>query len=412
MRKMLLNLSESLPNLVRAKYKEAKASEALVFSPTEVDVIRTSAGIPFQLRYCPSLAKKPEPHKEKKKDNEEPKKEKFDPFDNPSPSLFITDIPSSTTAKPSHLLVLNKFPVIQNHFIIATKENKPQTHRLEEDDLEATYACLKAWEQDGEDENQEADSTTQEKNSEKRLFAFFNSGNNSGASQPHRHIQFLPVEDMREDKRADQKEGPTWDLLVDTILSNGVPTSSSLLPSLSTNKPIITTNTIEGVIHHPALPFLHFAHRFTSSSPSGPQLLQMYNKLYNLALEAMQNVTSNNTPTTTQSPDILSIQTPQEETDLPISYNLAMTTSGMAILPRRSEGSTLHDEDGSQAGYVQLNGTALGGTLMVKYAKEWDVLRNKSEAKLDGILSAIGIPNPSLYPTPPPVASASASASL
>jgi ATP adenylyltransferase len=98
--------------------------------------------------------------------------------------------------------VLNKFPIIAEHFILATKSNKQQTHVLEQEDLEATYACLKAW-RDGTGSKQE------------RLFAFFNSGEHSGASQPHRHLQFLPVQSMREG-------GVTsgWHLLTDFILSN------------------------------------------------------------------------------------------------------------------------------------------------------------------------------------------------
>jgi sulfate adenylyltransferase (ADP) / ATP adenylyltransferase len=60
-----------------------------------------------------------------------------------------------------------------------------------------------------------------------------------------------------------------------------------------------------------------------------------------------------------------------------------MTTSGMAICPRRS--------DGSDVGYVELNGTLLGGTLMVKNEEEWDILRTQPE-KLTFILNAIGLP--------------------
>jgi diadenosine tetraphosphate (Ap4A) HIT family hydrolase len=146
----------------------------------------------FQLRFCPSLAKKPIPKLEKPTPT--PKKH-FDPFDDPSPDLHITDIPLTA---PTHLLVLNKFPIIAGHFILATKTNKQQTHILEQDDLEATYACLKAWGAEGK---------------QKRLFAFFNSGEHSGASQPHRHLQFLPVENMR-----DHEEANGWDLLIDLIL--------------------------------------------------------------------------------------------------------------------------------------------------------------------------------------------------
>jgi ATP adenylyltransferase len=144
--KMLLGLSEPLPSLVESKFKAARGSEALIFSSTKIAIIRTTAGVPvrhvsayavptntkqFQLRYCPALGKKPVPRKDVIPKN------KFDPFENPSRELFITDLPSTN---PSHILVLNKYPVIANHFILATKTNKKQTHVLEEDDLAATYA--------------------------------------------------------------------------------------------------------------------------------------------------------------------------------------------------------------------------------------------------------------------------------
>jgi ATP adenylyltransferase len=146
------------------------------------------------LRFCPTLAKKPT----SKHDDSVPRK-KIDPFENPPPALHIIDIPATS---PSHLLVLNKFPIIAEHFILATKLNKQQTLVLEQDDLEATYACLKAWQ----------DETS---NMQKRLFAFFNSGEHSGASQPHRHLQFLPVENMR---NGEVTSG--WELLIDLILSS------------------------------------------------------------------------------------------------------------------------------------------------------------------------------------------------
>jgi ATP adenylyltransferase len=107
--------------------------------------------------------------------------------------------------------VLNKFPIIAEHFIIATKSNKKQTYVLEQDDLEATYACLKAW-HDGTGSKQ------------RRLFAFFNSGDHSGASQPHRHLQFLPIDSMLEDEVTS-----SWDLLIDLILSNGISEVKSTL---------------------------------------------------------------------------------------------------------------------------------------------------------------------------------------
>jgi sulfate adenylyltransferase (ADP) / ATP adenylyltransferase len=41
--------------------------------------------------------------------------------------------------------VLNKFAIVPEHFILATTAFAPQTHLLEKEDLEATWACLQAY---------------------------------------------------------------------------------------------------------------------------------------------------------------------------------------------------------------------------------------------------------------------------
>ncbi|CBX94761.1 hypothetical protein IAQ61_009422 [Plenodomus lingam] len=344
---MLLGLSEGLPSLVEAKFLAAKASASLLFSPTEVAIIRTSTGIPFQLRYCPTLAKKPVP-----KHAESTPSQKIDPFDNPPAALHVADIP---VTNPSHLLVLNKFPIIAEHFILATKSNKKQTHLLEQDDLEATYACLEAWRDESASK-------------QKRLFAFFNSGEHSGASQPHRHVQFLPLEKMREKEAVG-----SWDLLIDTILS---------APKADLQ------GDYDGLCQHPNLPFLHFAQAF-ETEPSGSQLLQTYSSLYKAAKAATDEFIAS-------SPERLALHS-TEDGDSSISYNLAMTTQGMVILPRRCEGTLIHHEDGSDVGFVALNGTTLGGTLMVKHSAEWEVLRERP-GLLDHILSEIGLPRQTVGP--------------
>lgn len=60
-------------------------------------------------------------------------------------------------------------------------------------------------------------------------------------------------------------------------------------------------------------------------------------------------------------------------------------------MPRRAEGTMLRREDGTEIGFVALNGTTLGGTMMVKHQQEWDALRERPEM-LHDILTAIGIP--------------------
>jgi ATP adenylyltransferase len=44
--KMRLGLSEALLSLVKAKFEAAKASSSLLFSPSELAIIRTSTGVP------------------------------------------------------------------------------------------------------------------------------------------------------------------------------------------------------------------------------------------------------------------------------------------------------------------------------------------------------------------------------
>lgn len=136
------------------------------------------------------------------------------------------------------------------------------------------------------------------------------------------------------------------------------------------------------MLQHPRLPFTHFAQPF-DSEPSGPQLLDMYNRLYRAAKASVDAFIASH-------PDQLALNS-VESGDLPISYNLAMTTAGMVILPRRAEGTMLRRDNGSEVGFVALNGTALAGTMMVKNQGEWDMLRSQA-GLLDSILEGIGIP--------------------
>ncbi|KAF1991890.1 hypothetical protein K402DRAFT_321447 [Aulographum hederae CBS 113979] len=361
---MQLNLCKPLHELVQAKYKAAKDTGALMFSPTELTVIQTGE-IPFQLRYCPALAKKPTqpsspsnappPNPSPTPASQSSPNRKFDPFENPIPALHITNIPAprkSSSEKepiqndePSHLLVLNKFPVIPSHFIIATKANRPQTHLLEVADLAATYACLRAWDSNGV---------------AGRLYAFFNSGEHSGASQPHRHLQFLPVESMREGS-----EG--WETLIDVVMKEVEAISGGANP-LKT------------------LPFSHFA----SSIPpfaTASEIHNIYLTLHAAAISAVRTYLDDH-------PEVQSSLALHDSADgsSPISYNLGMTTSGMVICPRRSEDVVLKETGGKEVGTVALNGTILAGTLMVKAVEEWNVLREVEGTGLEEVLVGVGIP--------------------
>jgi ATP adenylyltransferase len=139
-----------------------------------------------------------------------------------------------------------------------------------------------------------------------------------------------------------------------------------------------------GLLQHSGLPFVYFARTF-DAEPSGSELLRVYNELYDAARKAVVRYIASH-------PGHLALHS-TDEGDSAISYNLAMTTAGMVILPRRAEGTMLR-ADGTDIGFVALNGTTLAGTMMVKHQEEWDVLRSRPGA-LDEILAAIGIPRES-----------------
>lgn len=49
----------------------------------------------------------------------------------------------------------------------------------------------------------------------------------------------------------------------------------------------------------------------------------------------------------------------------PISYNLGMTGLALILCPRTAEGTQIQSDSGDVLGSVSLNGTVLGGTLLV-----------------------------------------------
>lgn len=87
------------------------------------------------------------------------------PFLPPDPELVIGEV------GPGHLAVLNKFNVIPDHVLIVTRRFVSQDRLLDSDDVRALAACMD--DLDG--------------------LGFYNGGTTAGASQPHRHLQLVPV---------------------------------------------------------------------------------------------------------------------------------------------------------------------------------------------------------------------------
>ncbi|KAK7914872.1 histidine triad-like protein [Apiospora marii] len=316
-----------LPSLVKAAFEKARAAGDLTYYPTQVAILKPGrSGLAFQLRFSPALASKPKPNPPPPGEKKKP----FNPFENPLPSMTVAQLP------PGHVLVLNKFAIVPEHFILATRTVKPQTHVLEADDIAAAYACIRAYHEDADDAGQE-------------LFAFFNSGPHSGASQPHRHIQLLPVAQMRAGLEG-ADGGSDWSVMADALSSRSSEAD---------------------------VPFAVLTDRIASGA-TAEQLHAAYVRLYKDAVRLLhpdenENVTG--------------------EGEARISYNLALTRTTMALCPRVAEGATIRSQSGEEeVGPVALNGTVLGGTALVKNEAEWDALREDPE-KLLGVLSKIGVPS-------------------
>ncbi len=141
---------------------QALASGALEPLPTELRVVE-QAGVRFQLRVLDSLWRK---HRALAKQQARTERgEPSDPFGPCDPALLLGDL------SPTHCCVLNKFPALGQHLLIVTRAFEPQEQLLTVADFEALWRGLQGT--DG--------------------LAFYNGGREAGASQPHKHLQLIPL---------------------------------------------------------------------------------------------------------------------------------------------------------------------------------------------------------------------------
>ncbi|KAI8721248.1 hypothetical protein NCS52_00572000 [Fusarium sp. LHS14.1] len=359
-----------LPRLVSAAFSRALGQKELTFYSTEV-VVLTLGGVPFQLRFAPGLSRKPEPgaapadpqppaqvetdpyrvlkadeylveeiNRQHRLEARKARMLAFDPFKNPPEALRIADL------GPSHRLVLNKFAIAAEHFILATNEFKDQDHLLERDDFAAIRACI-----DGYDNAEGGDG----------LFTFFNSGEFSGASQAHRHIQMIPISRMKDGLGPDSP----WSVVADQLT-----VKDKLFGTIAAK-----------------LPFTAIARNI--SGMDADQLHSTYLTMYQKG--CMVEATLTRHPKHDNEP---SLKGPSR-----ISYNLAMTKDTMVLIPRLSDKIHLEDANGKPLGIkLSVNGTILAGTVLVKEARDYQMIQKFPGALKRG-LERIGVPA-YLYPGP------------
>jgi len=80
-------------------------------------------------------------------------------------ALFVADV------SDSHVAILNKFNVVDRHLLIVTREFEQQRALLTLRDFEALWRCMNEYDSLG----------------------FYNGGPEAGASQPHKHLQLVPL---------------------------------------------------------------------------------------------------------------------------------------------------------------------------------------------------------------------------
>lgn len=120
-------------------------------------------GCDFTVRWVSSLARKDS----ERVDAATRRTPGFNPFLPPDPALTVGPIGER------HLGVLNKFPVIARHLLIVTTGFEEQTAPLSTSDFGALSAVLR----------------------ELGGLGFYNGGPDAGASQRHKHLQWIPAHD-------------------------------------------------------------------------------------------------------------------------------------------------------------------------------------------------------------------------
>lgn len=299
---------------VEKKFNEAKESKDLFSFETTV-AKKVSNDVEFQLTLAPALGQKPTSSSEDK----EEKKEKPNPFLNPNPALVIKEL-------DEHILLLNKFAVIPNHLLLVTKEFKKQSEPLLPNDMYEAFKLIKDF------------GTSQPS------LAFYNCGEESGASQPHKHIQVLPL------KRDDGPQPPIKKLY-DEIYDRQIGQIYAI------NK----------------LPFVHVIMALDSNiirnATAKEDLTDYLAQMFFGILDAMfQQLRENAKPLNT-------------------SYNFLMTEDFMMLVPRSKETATI--EHNGKTFEFSLNSLAYAGLLLCKTEEELEALQ--AQDNLMSLLTQTGV---------------------
>ncbi|OGW40807.1 MAG: phosphorylase [Nitrospirae bacterium RBG_13_39_12] len=145
------------------KTQQALDTGALLSYPTDHEFVE-DRGIRFLVRILTSLQLK-DAAKQNSLEDYSASEKAVNPFLPYDERLFVADI------SETHVALLNKFNVVEYHLLIVTRHFEKQETLLTLQDFTALWACM----------------------SEYNGLGFYNGGDAAGASQPHKHLQIVPL---------------------------------------------------------------------------------------------------------------------------------------------------------------------------------------------------------------------------
>jgi len=304
------DLPTNFGQLVEDKYSNALANGDVIFQESTSEYLEEN-DVQYVLTYAPGLAKKPTQEKAPEQDS---RPEGFNPFANPEESMTVI----KDYANGQFNILLNKYPIVNNHLLLTTKEFKSQNSPLSPQDLIASLKIIEALEK------------SNKKN--EKFFGFYNCGDNSGASQPHKHLQFLKIPD------------------------NFSPLPSGLV---SNQDPFIATSRREP-LQSKNVPFAHYV------LPLEKDSTKLYDEDYlALAFSSLLQRTL----------------TTLRDSEKPTAYNVVFTKKFLMVIPR---------SEAYYKGKLGLNATAFIGSILAKNEELLNMIKEVGPGK---ILEAVGFPN-------------------
>lgn len=136
------------------------------------------------------------------------------------------------------------------------------------------------------------------------------------------------------------------------------------------------------------IPFIYF-----TAPLKGKETMGELHKTYLALMEVARQTVSSYMAPDPDAEDLEADKDLPETEEVPFSYNMAFMDRLMVILPRISSGSEIQNDNEKGKGYVELNGTVLAGTLLVKEKEVYDRFEGEEGPRLlEKVLGGIGVP--------------------